>query len=79
MLSILLENYFSRVRVLLHNSSPLNNTVDIVIECAPNDVASPALNGLALMILEIKGRQLDLEKVSETTWKRWHNGVLEMS
>ena len=50
--------------------------LEIVIECAPDDVGSPVLNGLALTILNVEGGQLDLEKVSETTWK--HGGVVEM-
>jgi len=50
--------------------------LEIVIECSPDDVGSPALNGLALTILNIEGGQLDLEKISETTWK--HGVVVEM-
>ena len=50
--------------------------LEIVIECAPEDIRSPALNGLALKIQNTEGAQLDLEKISETTWK--HSDVVEM-
>ena len=50
---------------------------DIVIDCAPDDVRSQALDGLALVIFDIEGScQLDLEKKSETTWK--HSGIVKM-
>jgi len=78
---ILLESYFSRVYVPT-NTSPLllvHDFLDIVIECAPDDVGSPALNGLALRITdlsEMDSSRLDLEKISETRWK--YAGVIEM-
>jgi len=54
-----------------------HDSLDIVVKCTPDDVESPALNGLTLEILGVEDGQLDLEKVSETTqWK--HGGVFEM-
>lgn len=57
---------------------PLHCTrdLDITVDCARGDVESPALNGLALRISEIERRQIDLKRVSETTWK--HDGIVEM-
>jgi len=54
----------------------VRDSLDIIVKCAPDDVESPALNGLALRVLEIEGRQLELKRMSETTWK--HDGVVEM-
>ena len=74
MLNILPEIYFSRVCVQSAQLSLLSMVLlEIVIECSPDDVGSPALNGLALVILD---SQFDLENISETNWK--HGGAVEM-
>jgi len=59
-------------------SVPVNDSLDIVIECAPDGVESPAVNGLALAILDVEGGQwqLDSKKISDTTWN--HYGFVEM-
>ena len=76
--SFLLEIYLSKVLCPGHPSPllPFHESLDIIVECSPDNAGNPALNGLALVILDIERGQFDLENISETNWK--HGGTVEM-